>query len=236
MYALFSILMLVASLLLPFEKGKDAYSEQLKEAVETILMDRYPHRQDNLHVRVVRTGGVINLDSPFEIFLPETSEVPRALQRIEVQNTSQHKKGWALIFVAHYDSVLTVTRAIKNDERLAADEIHTIWAETTRFHGEPLTPASLRNLIARGEVFANRYVSADRILKHDDLRNAFDISTGQSVILRYQRRGVALSLTCKARNKGFTGDLVKLYSPDTQLMYRARIIGPGVATWVETLE
>ena len=153
-----------------------------------------------------------------------------------MHNAKQNVTGWALVYIAHYDSVLAINRSVKKDERVAPYDIHAVWTETTRFHGEPLTPASIKPLLARGDVYANRYVAADRILKRHDLRNAYDVSTGQSVRMQYQRRGISLSLTCKARNQGFTGDLIKLYSPDTQLMYKAMITGPGVAAWVETLE
>ena len=236
MYYLFYIPICLLSLFTTFQNEVKDINEQLIEAVEAILIDRYPHRQTNLHVRIVRTGGTIDLNGPFEILFRETREVPRALQRVEVQSTEKNETGWALVYIAHYDSVLAINRSVKKDERVSADDLNAVWTETTRFHGEPLTPATVRHLLANGDIFANRFVTADRILKRQDLRNAYAVSTGQSVSMHYQRRGISLSLTCKARSQGFTGDLVKLYSPDTQLMYKAKIIGPGVTVWVETLE
>ena len=210
--------------------------EQLIEAVTSLLQNRYPHRQNNLQVRLVRTGGDINLENTFEVLLPATNKIPRALQRIEVRHADQNKNGWALVYVAHFDSVLAANRPLKNDEQIDIHDLDVLWTETTRFHGEPLKPAMMRKMFARGLVFASRYVAGDKILKERDLRNAFDITTGQSVTMLYQQRGVKLSFTCKSRNQGFIGDLIKLYSPDTQLMYKAKIIRPGVASWVETLE
>ena len=54
--------------------------------------------------------------------------------------------------------------------------------------------------------------------------------------MTYERGGIALELSCKARNNGFEGDTVKLYSTDTKRMYRARITETGRAAWIETLE
>lgn len=211
-------------------------SERLIEAVESLLQKRYPEKERNLKVRIERTGGSITKDGPFEIVFPESYEVPRALVRIEVNSQAEDLSGWALIYVAHYDSVLTVNRSVKNDEMVTPQDLSTVWAEVTRFQGEPLTPDAAREMFAHGEVFASRHISADRFLKHQDLRNAYDISTGQAVTMYYQRNGIHLSLTCKARNQGFTGEHIKLFSPDTQLMYKAQITGPGLANWVETLQ
>ena len=188
----------------------------------------------------MRTGGTINERGSLDLIWPERHEMPKALLRVTVQSKdaqTQHvDTGWALLYIAHYDSVLVLNRRIKQDEHVLDTDLSIIWSETTRFHGNPLTPRYYKALASAGTVYANRYIAENRTLKKNDLRNAFDVVTGQQVIMTYIRNGITLELTCKSRNKGFKGDIVKLFSPDTQHMYKARISGPQKADWVETLE
>ena len=213
--------------------------EHIIEAAEAVLSSRYAQFGTGLQVRVVRTGGVISSDKSLQVNWPPKAEIPRALLRVNVQSQNtdgEEQEGWALLYIAHFDSVMVLNRSVKNDEQLLNSDVSTAWMETTRFRGTPLTPVQYKKLKQRGPIYANRYVGEKRALKTNDLRNQYDVDTGQQVLMAYERRGVALELTCKSRNRGFLGDIIKLYSPDTQLMYKAEITGPQKAIWIETLE
>ena len=54
-------------------------------------------------------------------------------------------------------------------------------------------------------------------------------------MMRFERSGLHLNLTCKARETGHVDDEIRLYSTDTGKTYRARLTAPGAATWIETL-
>ena len=212
---------------------------RITEAAETVLSNRYTLPDTHLEVRVVRTGGDIGESGPLELFWPDRPEVPKALLRVNIHSQVGHsnrQEGWALLYIAHFDSVLVANRSIKNSEGVLESDVSTIWAETTRFHGNPLSPESFRQLAKQGDIYSNRYLSEKKILKENDLRNAYDVDTGQQVIMHYNRNGISLELTCKSRNRGFKGDLIKLFSPDTQHTYKARITASQTATWVETLK
>ena len=222
-------------------QGKNAGIDDYKriiEATESLLNANYPHFE--LEVRVVRTGGTISQHQPLQIVLPEKRTVPRGLTRVSILGNDiprgQQESGWALVYIAHFDSVTVANRSLKQEENVHSDDIDFIWAEITRFRGEPLTPNRLKELQAGGDVFANRFIASNRMLRVKDLRNAYAATTGQSVNMRYNKNGFFLELFCKSRNNGHIGDTVKLFSPDTQRMYRARLEGPGTAMWQETLD
>jgi hypothetical protein len=44
-----------------------------------------------------------------------------------------------------------------------------------------------------------------------------------------------MTLRCKAREPGFVGDVIRVYAPDNDTAYRARLVDAGRATWIETL-
>lgn len=212
---------------------------RITEAAEAVLSNRYTLPDTHLKVRVVRTGGNIGESGPLELFWPDSHEIPKALLRVNIHSQtgqSNRHKGWALLYIAHFDSVLVANRSFKNSEEVFESDLSTIWAETTRFHGNPLSPDAIRQLAKQGQIYSNRYISEKKILKENDLRNAYDIDTGQQVIMHYNRNGISLELACKSRNRGFNGDIIKLFSPDTQHTYKARITAPQTATWVETLK
>ena len=213
--------------------------ERISKTAEADLISRYEASNAAFEVRVVRTGGDITKRGSIELIWPEQIDIPKALLRVHVQSRdplANSYTGWALLYIAHFDSVLVLNHSAKNNDRVSDSDISTIWTETTRFHGTPLTPQHYRQLKASGNVYANRFLSEQRMLKATDLRNAFDVETGQQVIMTYLRNGITLELSCKSRNKGYKGDIIKLFSSDTQQMYKARILGPQKAIWVETLE
>ena len=58
---------------------------------------------------------------------------------------------------------------------------------------------------------------------------------GDPVLMAYARGIITLKLNCKAREPGAVGDEIRLYAPNTDTTYRARLTAPGQAEWIETL-
>ena len=211
----------------------------IADTAESIIESRYQTGNTDIDVRIIRTGGTIIADGALDIVLPEQSRIPRANIRVDIYSgppNEDRQVGWAILFVAHYDSVMVANRAFRQEDQIPDDNLVSVWTETTRFHGEPLTPDALQAIRLEGEIFARRHLTAHRLLRIQDIRNAYAIKTGESVNMLYNHRGVLLELTCKARKHGFAGEVVKMFSTDTKLMYKARITGQGTAVWLETLE
>lgn len=203
------------------------------------LHKQYPQDIERLDVRVMRTGGQLDVSAAVQLQLPTTGQIPRANLQLRVRQPVQgtwQDRGWVMLYFSHFDSVGVATRTLRKDEPIALEDIRYAWLETTRFRGNPLTPAVIRRLEAKGELYADRHLKEERTLRANDVRHAFDVRLGQSVIMTYERDLFVLELTCKSRTQGFSGDEIKLFSPSTNRTYRAQIIGPGKAKWLETLD
>lgn len=207
----------------------------LVAAAETALAERYPEEAHRLRVRLVRTGGDVSAEAVRLAFPPDAA-LPRAHTQVDVLAQGPQgwtKTGWALLYVAQYDSVVVARRSVGRDEAVAPEDLTIAWVETTRFHGEPLTAAAYRAL--GPAYFARRPLREGRPLRRDDLRPPFAAETGAGVVLHYRRGTLALELPCQAREPGYAGEAVRLYCPETRTTYRARLTAPGHAEWVETL-
>ncbi len=212
---------------------------RIVEAAKTMLTTRYPDEVHRLEIRLVRTGGQLDANSGVRLNLPVSAAVPRAHLQAKVQQQKDgewKEMGWATLYVSHFDSVGVTTRKIGKDEQVSLGDFRFARIETTRFRGEPLRPADMRFLQEKGNIFAHKYLSEERALRMNDLRNALDVTLGQSVIMTYKRNQFVLEFTCKARRQGFTGEEIKLFAPATNKTYRARITAPGKAEWLETLK
>lgn len=216
-----------------------ASPDPLRAAAEAALAARFPDAAGRLQVRVLRTADDAAFEAPLRVRFRALDAVPRAHAQVDVLAADGAGRwteaGWALLFVAHYDSVVVPSARVTRDAPLTGGDWSTAWLETTRFRGEPLAPAALRAMAADGPVYATRSLAADRPLRAADVRPAYAADTGAAVRMRYERAGLALTLSCKAREPGFVGDAVRLYAPDTRTTYRARLVAPGEAEWIETL-
>lgn len=213
--------------------------DRIVKAVMTTLAARFPDDVHRLNVRVVRTARTLDVDQPLRLDLPASAALPRAHLQAKVHQQTDgawQEKGWVMLYISHFDSVGVTVNPVKKDELITVQDIRFSWLETTRFRGDPLTPAKVRRLFSQGDVFAHRHLKEERSLRADDVRNALDVELGQSVVMTYRRNQFALELTCKARTQGFTGDEIKLFAPATNKTYRVLITGPGKAEWLETLE
>lgn len=238
------LMVFIAILLLapaPRLEMDDPNHPAIAEAASEMLAMRFPDVAHHLEVRVIRTSRGINRNKSLRIIWPVSNELPRAHTQVKIEQQTHDtpqwiEAGWALLYVAHFDSVALTTRSIARDEQIKDEDLHFAWLETTRFTGEPLTPHVYAALQNEGDLYAHRHLNANRTLRSDHIRPAFDVETSQSVLMTYRRDPVALELTCKARMTGYTGDIIKLFSPVSKKTYRARITGPGTAEWLETLD
>lgn len=211
--------------------------DPILSAATSMLAERYPTEVHRLEVRLVRSGGEVTA-GPLRLEFPATGTLPKAHTQVDVLTETQsgwQKSGWALLYVAHFDSVVVAGARLGLNAEVQPEQLYVAWMETTRFRGAPLRPADFRVLAETGPLFATRTVRDGTALRTTDLRPPYAADTGDTVLMQYQRAGMTLELTCKAREKGMNGDEIRLFSPDTGQTYRARLTGPGTAAWTETL-
>ncbi len=213
----------------------ESLPQRIQAAAGEALATRYPDDAHRFRVRIRRLDqGLEAADATLRIALPAAQDVPRGLTQTPVYVGGQ-KTGWALLYVAHYDSVAVPQADLRAGDALTPDQVETAWIETTRFRGEPLRAADLRALSAAGPVYASRTLRAGRALRHGDLRPPYAADTGEAVEMTYQRGALTFRLRCKAREPGFAGEAIRLYAPTTDAVYRARLTEAGRAEWIETL-
>ena len=191
-----------------------------------------------VELHVLRFGGEIDPNLPLRVHFPARPAVPRGRSQVTVEalidSIGWQKAGWAWLNVAHFDSVAIAQRVVTKDEALAAEDAVGIWMDITKFPGTPLHPRVLRERVASETAFLTKTVTANRPLRLSDIRPPYAADTGDSVIMHYNRNGVSLELSCKARGRGLTGDIIRLYSPTSKRTYRARLTAAGRADWIET--
>ncbi len=211
-------------------------SERIRVAAEAALAEHFPAEAHRLRVRVIRTGGAVTDEAGLKVTFQSSDAMPRAHAKVDVWSQASDgwtKAGWALLYVSHFDSVVVARESIAQGGAVTPEQVTFAWMDVTGFRGEPLRPAAYRAL-ARNDVFAARPLRERRPLRAGDLRPPFAANTGDAVLMQYRRGKITLRMACKAREPGFIGDVIRLYNPDTDTMYRARLTAPGVAKWMET--
>lgn len=225
--------------LLPQVGSYAADSPPIAAAAAALLAERFPETAHRLDVRVLRTGADVRAGADVRLVLPAQAALPRGRTQVDVLTRAGGagwtKAGWALLYVAHFDSVVMARAVLDRDAAVTSEDVSVAWVETTTFRGEPLRAAAFRRLCADGAVFAARRIPEGRPLRHDDLRAPLAVDTGGAVRMRYERGPVRLKIACQARERGRPGEMIRLYCPDTRTTYRARLTGPGTADWVQTL-
>lgn len=214
--------------------AQPANADALRAAVRTVLAERFPADLHRIEVRVERTGGDADRVQQPRVAFRSLDRLPRGSAQVRVYERRQERwesVGWALLYVAHFDSVLVADRTVRSGDEVTRRDVRARRVETTRFHGEPLPVAAFDTADA---LFATRHLSEGRTLRRGDIRPPYAADTGQSVTMQYQRGGLQMELRCKAREPGFVGDVIRLYAPDTDAAYRARLVEPGRAEWIET--
>jgi flagella basal body P-ring formation protein FlgA len=230
------ILTLLIALFAAVAGPNDAPEARIRDAATDLLAETYPELAPSLSVRVERvsaeglTGDVrVRLQNP---------GVPRAHAKVDVlheQNGAWKEAGWAILYVAHFDSVAVSMHDVSRGQAVSPSDVTGAWIETTRFHGQPFTMSRFRAIAPDGEAVAERSLSAGEPLREGDLRRPWAVETGDAVALRYERPGFFLELKTRARERGAVDDEIRVYCQDTGATYRARLTAPGRGVWLETL-
>ncbi len=211
---------------------------RLRHAIDSLLVEAFPALVGHLEPRLVRYQ-VAELDR-FQLRLPPAVDDPTGSLQVEIwapdMRGAWHKAGWALFYVARYDSVVVARQALRRSEPVDPAALELVWQETTRLRTPPLTPDALRRLQPQGPLLAVRSVAAGEVLRANDLRPPYAVQTGETVWMHYRRGSILLRLPCQARTAGFVGDVIELYAPQTRATYRGRIVAPGLVEWIATLQ
>ncbi len=215
--------------------------QQVQEAAAQAVAEAFPEVAHRLKVEVGRISSQLRGGNTgtLQVDISGSNGIPRGRLQAPVRQRTEdgawQDAGWALLRIAHYDSVMVPTETLRNDSEVTSNQLTSVWMETTRFSGEPLHPADWEALSTQGPTYATRHLREGRALRRGDVRPPHTVERGDSINMMYERPLFQLTLRGKARQTGFAGDDIRVYVPDTGTTYRARITGPGAATWLETL-
>jgi flagellar basal body P-ring formation protein FlgA len=187
-----------------------------------------------VEVEVLRVNGLASTDGRVRVELP-SDRAPRARTQVRLIRESESgatESGWALLNVLHFDSVAVTVAPAHVGSTFSDAGITFQWMDVTAFRGRPLRLSDLDALPA--DAIWGRSVAEGRPVRLEDLRLPFAAETGDTVLMEYARSGIVMRLSCRARESGSLGEVIRLYSPETRTTYRARLTGPGTATWIET--
>lgn len=216
-------------------RAQPSNADALEQAVRTVLEERFPSDAHRIRIRVKRANGEAGHVEQPRVEFRALDRLPRGAAQVRVfrrQEGRWESAGWALLHVAHFDSVLVAERTLRSGDEITRSDVQVQWTETTRFRGAPLSTAVFD---ADHTLYATRHLREGRLLRRNDVRPPYAADTGQSVTVQYQRGALQMKLRCKAREPGFVGDVIRVYAPDTDAAYRARLVEPGLAEWIETL-
>lgn len=215
----------------------DVSSESVRTAVETVFAQRFPDLAPGLEVRVVRMGNSVESASALRVRFNHSDAIPRGhaqVRLLTLNEGSWSDAGWALLYVAHFDSVAISRSDVPKGGSVAPGDVTFAWIETTKFRGQPLRPDDWRAFGSDG-LYAYRPLRSGEAIRADDLRPPYVAETGQTITVTYRRSGLDLKVRCQAREPGHLGDVIRAYSPDTKSTYKVVLTGPGSGTWKSTL-
>jgi len=219
----------------PAAWSQPANADALRRATRAALAEAFPDDLARLRIEVKRASGPAGTVEQPRVSFRALDRLPRGAAQVQVYrrtNGQWTRAGWALLHVAHHDSVLVTDRTIGPGDAITRDDVRITWRETTRFRGTPLSAAVFQQ---DAPLRADRHLRSGRLLRENDVRPPYAVDTGQTVTVQYQRGSLRMMLRCKAREPGFVGDVIRVYAPDNDTAYRARLTDAGRATWIETL-
>jgi flagella basal body P-ring formation protein FlgA len=187
-----------------------------------------------VEVEVLRVNGVDADAGALRVELSGDA-TPRARTQVRVVRELPDggtEAGWALLNVSHFDSIAVLNSGVTSGDRFTLDDVRFEWMEVTAFRGRPLRTSDVELLPS--DAVWSRNLAEGRPIRLDDIRLPFAAQTGDPVMMEYSRNGLTLRLPCQARESGAAGDIIRVYSSETRTTYRARLTGPGTATWIET--
>ncbi|GEM_PF-951864 len=215
--------------------AQDGEHARIVDTAKAYFTEHFPDDAQRFEVRVLRFSGAIPTSEPIRIALPAATTLPRAHTQVKILSGDGRDIGHAMLYVAHFDSLIVARSRIAPDGIVSEGEITVAWMETTRMHGTPLRASDFRQMLSTGPVHARRLIREGQVFRTSDVRAAYAVETGDPVLMTYGRGQITLKLSCSAREPGTYGDVIRVYNSDTSTMYRARLTGPGRAVWIETL-
>lgn len=215
--------------------------DRVQQLAEADLVDRLGDAAA-VEVRVQRWHldvAALSTQDALRIAWPAAEAFPRGRVQVGLERRDAAgqwtRDGWARLEVAHFDTVLVPAERLRKDDDVTPALLTPAWLDITDLRTAPLTPAMYRRLLDQGGAFATRGLRDGRPLLAGDLRPPYAAEAGTPVVMHYTRGAIRLQLSCTARSAGFVDDIIRLHAPATQAMYRARLVQPGVAEWIETL-
>jgi flagella basal body P-ring formation protein FlgA len=203
----------------------------VRAAAADLLAEQFPEAADRLEPRVLRLSADVPDGADLRLALQSGDGLPSGHTRADIL-TDAGRAGWALLYVAHFDSVAVARRPLARGDTVDAGAVEVAWLETTRFHGDPVHPSALRG---GARPTARRPVDAGEALRQSSLAWPMAVDTGDRVRVRYRRRGFLLALDGAAREPGAVGEAIRVHCRSTGATYRVRVTAPGQADWLETL-
>lgn len=221
-------------------QSSDAVEAAVHDAAEHMLASRFPKQAHRMSVRVRRVGGTVDSVGPLRLDVPNRGRIPEGPMQVRVRTKTSAGRwsttGWALLEVAHFDSVATVRRRIRPGATVTPSDVEMAWMKITDLRGEPLRASTFRALLDEGALVATRLTDRGRVLRRSDVHPPYAADTGTAIKMLYTRGRLSFRLTCNAREPGRPGDAIRVYCPDTRTTYRARLADDGrTARWIETL-
>lgn len=236
--ALFTVFLPSSSAAIDELSGDEITSQDVHVAAVEMLEERFPTIAASLQVRVERIGSKVDDASAIRVRLNHSEAVPKGHTQVRLLSRSGDDAwmdaGWALLYVAHFDTVAIARNTIPKNDPVSDDDISFAWVETTTFRGEPLRPSAYRTFEG-SHLFAARPLRSGDSIRLGDIRPAYAADTGESLTMTYEKNGILLKLTCQAREPGLAGDVIRAYSPDTKATYKVELSGKGTAVWISTL-
>ena len=204
---------------------------RVRAATADLLEERFPEAAHRLDPRVLRLSPSAPASGDLRVTLPPDDGLPSGHTRVELA-TEAGPAGWALLYVAQFDSVLVARRDLARGDTLTDAAVEVAWLETTRFHGDPVHPADVHG---DGRPTARRSLRAGEALRASSLAWPVATDTGDRVRVRYHRRGLLLTVDGVAREAGAVGDAIRVHCRSTSATYRVRLTAPGEGDWLATL-
>ncbi|MFQ5572229.1 MAG: flagella basal body P-ring formation protein FlgA, partial [Rhodothermales bacterium] len=175
---------------------------RIKRLAEQELAMQFPDAARRLEVRVKRVSRDFGEATSLRLSFTAGEGLPRGTTQVTVFGGSDRagweKAGWALLYVAHYDSVLVARAAFRVGEEVQTENAAVTWMETTPLR-EPLRPEDWLAYSESGPVYAARSIREGQVLRRSDVRAAYAAEPGETIVMGYRRGGLFFELLCKAR-------------------------------------
>ncbi|MDR8394232.1 flagellar basal body P-ring formation chaperone FlgA [Aliifodinibius sp. S!AR15-10] len=172
-------------------------------------------RLDPKHITAVELDGALEQYTNFRVVCR-----PRNIRQTE-----------QVQLAVEMERKLPVTsRRITSGEVIAREDLHVQWTRISKNSGTLISDMSR----IEGKTL-RRTLLAGRPVQQVDIGTEYLVKAGDMVILLFEKRGIRVRLTGKARQNGARNDEIRIYSEETRKKYLGKVIRPGVAIWKQTL-